>query len=452
MIKKILRVVTFLILVVVGVLLIKTGLYFQNISSTKYIYKTGIDTISEKLEDIVKVEEKYQFGDDFKVTGTIDFNIASEEYKRKSLLDEEYRKKNNLVNNLTEMDIDYSINQSKKEKKQFITLDEKIKDEHILTYKYLTENSTKYYFVESVLNNYINDGSSNYFEIFTEGETTVSNIDYMYEFIKDALAKELGKESEAYIRTTTINNKQEELNQLSVRLDNKSINNILNGILEDIKKDEKANSIMKNVDSDFLNRKFEEDLLEKKESYTINIYTSKYLNTPLKYEIIYLNGDNKKIYSYEGDSNKGKFYYTENDNMKYSADVTTSKNEISINVYDYHQIDAGNIKVNKDINSTMVNISLNLEKSNYDIVYSKKYKDYEENKSYNIEQDLSLKIINNGEIRLNGEIKANTKVEKNVTIDVDVDKAVLMSKLSDEQKEKFDNLYENVKRRLENEK
>ena len=452
MIKKILRVVTFLILVVVGVLLIKTGLYFQNISSPKYIYKTGIDTISEKLEDIVKVEEKYQFGDDFKVTGTIDFNIASEEYKRKSILDEEYRKKNNLVNNLTEMDIDYSINQSKKEKKQFITLDEKIKDEHILTYKYLTENSTKYYFVESVLNNYINDGSSNYFEIFTEGETTVSNIDYMYEFIKDALAKELGKESEAYIRTTTINNKQEELNQLSVRLDNKSINNILNGILEDIKKDEKANSIMKNVDSDFSNRKFEEDLLEKKESYTINIYTSKYLNTPLKYEIIYLNGDNKKIYSYEGDSNKGKFYYTENDNMKYSADVTTSKNEISINVYDYHQIDAGNIKVNKDINSTMVNISLNLEKSNYDIVYSKKYKDYEENKSYNIEQDLSLKIINNGEIRLNGEIKANTKVEKNVTIDVDVDKAVLMSKLSDEQKEKFDNLYENVKRRLENEK
>ena len=85
-------------------------------------------------------------------------------------------------------------------------------------------------------------------------------------------------------------------------------------------------------------------------------------------------------------------------------------------------------------------------------MYSKKYKDYEENKSYNIEQDLSLKIINNGEIRLNGEIKANTKVEKNVTIDVDVDKAVLMSKLSDEQKEKFDNLYENVKRRLENEK
>ena len=452
MIKKILRVVTFLIIVTIGVLFIKAGLYFQNLSNPKYIYKTGIDTISMKLEDIFKVDKKYQFGDDFKVTGTIDINVASEEYKRKSLLDEEYQKRNNLVNNLTEMDIDYSINQSKKDKKQFITIDEKIKDEHILTYKYLTENSTKYYFVESVLNNYINDGSSNYFEIFTEGETTVSNINYMYEFIKDALAEELGKNSESYVRTTTIDGKQEELNQLSVRLDNKTINSILNGVLEDIKKDEKANGIMKNIDSDFSGRKFEEDKLEKKESYTINIYTSKYLSKPLKYEILYLNGDTKRMYSYEGDSNKGLFYYSENDNMKYSADVKATKNEISINVYDYHQIDAGNIKINKDINSTMVNISLNLEKCNYDIVYSKKYKDYEKNKSYNIEQGISLKVINEKEIRLSGDIKSNTRVEKDVTIDADVDKAVLMSKLSPEQKEKYDNLYEIIKRRLENEK
>ena len=100
----------------------------------------------------------------------------------------------------------------------------------------------------------------------------------------------------------------------------------------------------------------------------------------------------------------------------------------------------------------MVNISLNLEKCNYDIVYSKKYKDYEKNKSYNIEQGISLKVINEKEIRLSGDIKSNTRVEKDVTIDADVDKAVLMSKLSPEQKEKYDNLYEIIKRRLENEK
>ena len=62
-----------------------------------------------------------------------------------------------------------------------------------------------------------------------------------------------------------------------------------------------------------------------------------------------------------------------------------------------------------------------------------------------------MKIVKEGEIRLNGDVKAVDKIEKNAEIDVDVDKAVLMSKLSPEQKEKYDNLYDNIKRRLENE-
>ena len=201
--KKIIRVLTFLFIAILGIVLIKTGLYFQKLSSPKHIYKEGIEIVSVRLEDLFKIDNKYQFGDDFKVNGSIDFNIASEEYKKKSLTDIDYKKKNNLVNNLSKMDIIYSFNQSKKDKKQYLTIDEKINNEKVLNYKYLVENSTKYYFVESVINNYINDGNNNYFEIFTEGETTVSNLDYMYEFLKDALAEELGKNAESYTKTTT---------------------------------------------------------------------------------------------------------------------------------------------------------------------------------------------------------------------------------------------------------
>ena len=53
---------------------------------------------------------------------------------------------------------------------------------------------------------------------------------------------------------------------------------------------------------------------------------------------------------------------------------------------------------------------------------------------------------------ISGDIKATNKVEKIEKIDVNVDNAILMSKLSPEQKEKYDNLYETIKRRLENEK
>ena len=115
--KKIIRVLTFLFIAILGIVLIKTGLYFQKLSSPKHIYKEGIEIVSVRLEDLFKIDNKYQFGDDFKVNGSIDFNIASEEYKKKSLTDIDYKKKNNLVNNLSKMDIIYSFNQSKKDNK-----------------------------------------------------------------------------------------------------------------------------------------------------------------------------------------------------------------------------------------------------------------------------------------------------------------------------------------------
>lgn len=452
MIKKILRIVTFLLFVVLGISLIKIGLYLEEISSPKYLYKSGIDIITSKSKDFFSVDEKYYLGDDFSVKGKTNIEVTSEEYPKKALTDPDYLKKNNIVNNFNKMTIDYELTQDKKDKKILLSIDEKNPTKSILNYKLLVENSTEFYYVEDVLDNFINDGSNNYFEMFQEDSTTVSNMDYMYEFVSTSLAKQLGKYAEKYEKTTTINNSKEEVNQVSVKLTNKIINNILNGILDDIKKDKKANTIMTSVDSDFSKRKVEDNAyLSKNESYTINVYCSKYLNKPLKYEILYLNKDKKKIYSYEGDNTKGLFYYSEDDNLKYSADYKATKNTIDIKVKDKYQKDAGSIKLNKDANNTLLNISLNLEKSNYDIIYSRKYKNYTKNKSYEIEDTLSFKIMGEKEIKLSGEANANTIVNKDTKIEFSPDTAVFTSKLSEEQKDKFGNIYENVKRRLENE-
>ena len=351
------------------------------------------------------------------------------------------KKKNNIVNNFNNINIDYELTQDKNNKKLLLSLDGKNPTKSILNYKLLVENSTEYYFVEDVLDNYINDGNNNYFEMFQEDSTTTSNMNYMYEFISTSFAKQLGNKAEKYEKITTINNNKEKVNQITVKLTNKVINDILNGILEDIKKD-----------NDFTKRKIEDKAyLGKNESYTINVYSSKYLNKPLKYEIIYLNGDKKRIYSYEGNSTKGLFYYSEDDNLKYSADYKATKNTIDIKVCDKYQKDVGSIKVNKDTNNTLLNISLNLEKSNYDIIYSKKYRNYTKNKEYEVEDIISFKILGEKEIRLVGEAKANTLVNKEIKIEENIDTAIFTSKLSEEQKYNFDNIYENVKRRLENE-
>lgn len=452
MIKKILKVITFLLFVILGISLIRIGFYFEKLSQPKNIYKSGIDIITTKLKDITSIDGKYILGDNFSLNGKITVNTSSELYPKKALIDPNYIKKNNLINNFNKMNIDYEIIQNKKDKKLFLSVNEKNPKKNILNYKMLIENSTEYYFVGDVINNYINDGSNNYFEMFTEDRTTLSNIDYMYDFLSQSLAKELGKEAEKYRKTTTYNNKKEELNQVSVKLTNKTINKIISAIIEDIRNDNEANKIMNSIDSDFKNKKIKEkDYLDKNESYTINVYCSKYLNKPLKYEIIYLNDKTSKVYSYEGNKDKGLFYYTENDDLKYSANYSATNKTIDVKVYDKYQKNKGSIKLNRDKNNVLFNVSLNLDNKNYDIIYSNKYKNYKENKSYEIESNLSLRILENNQVKLASETSNKTNVSKNTDIQETTENSIFTSKLTEEQKNKFDSIYDNVKRRLENE-
>ena len=95
-------------------------------------------------------------------------------------------------------------------------------------------------------------------------------------------------------------------------------------------------------------------------------------------------------------------------------------------------------------------MSVVLDDKSYDIVFSSKYKDYEKNKGYTVDSEMSLKLTDGGKVDLGGEIKSQTKVTKEVNIDVDTSKSVLKSTLTEPQKEKIDNLYEDVKGRLQN--
>lgn len=450
--KKILRVLLFLFIALLGAFLIKTGLYLEKISSPKYLYKTGINLIKENVEVLLKPDNKYILDDNFSVEGNIDFNLSSDTYKNKGLNDEKYKKRNNLINNLSKMDINYIISQDKVNKKLYLSLIENTKEESIIDYKLYVENSTEYLFVKSVLDNYINYGTNNYFEILTDEETTSSNINYLYEFICDDLSTQLGYEAVKYEKTTNINNNSTKVNQVSVKLTNKSIKKILSGILNDLKKDERANKILTSIDNDFSKRNIDDDknYLQDDESYTINIYTNKIFNKPLKYEVLYLKGDSKRVFSYEGNKIKGIFYYSEDDETKYSGKYNLKGKNYKITIYDRLQKEAGNISISKDTNNVMFNMSTTIENKSIDIILSTKYKDFEKNKSYTVEQTASIKLVNNKETELSGDIKSQTKYTKNANIDVDSSKSVLKSTLTEAQKNKINNLYDSVKERLQN--
>ena len=158
--------------------------------------------------------------------------------------------------------------------------------------------------------------------------------------------------------------------------------------------------------------------------------------------------DIKKKYIYEGDGNKGTYYYVEDDNVKYTADISIKENIISAKIYDSKSKSIGELKVEKNgINRTFDFVFDNREKK-WDIVYYSKYSKIK-NGSYTNEKKASFKYVLNKESKLNGDVTITTKVSKEVKIEEDVSDAVLESKLTDDQKSLFDTKKDKVKERFE---
>ena len=443
-----------IIIVIVAFLLagifIGFGIHFNNISKPQYIFKSGISIISDNFKNYFNLEDR-GIGDNFTIESSIDYNLDSEYYKRTSQSDTEDLKTYNLINNLTNMTDSFVYKQSKKDKTAYIELNEKIKNEEVVDKKVYISNATKYYYVNGILKNYVNDGTCNYFETLTEDNTTKSNIDYLYDFIVESIGNNIKNEYfKEYTVEESINGTKKSVHQISLEVDDYLIHKVLNGVLSDLKKDKKANYILSNIDTTFSKYKIKDSkkFLDKNEVYTINIYTTKVLCKPLKYEIIYLDKDVKKKYIYEGNSSKGTYYYVEDDNVKYTADVSIKENNISAKIYDSKSKNIGELKVEKTgINRTFDFVFDNGEKK-WDIVYYSKYSKIK-NGSYTNEKKASFKYVLNKESKLNGDVTITTKVSKDVKIEEDVSNAILESKLTDEQKNLFDTKKDKVKERFE---
>lgn len=280
-----------------------------------------------------------------------------------------------MLKNLSSMNTTFLLQHDAENNKFYGKLDEKIGNETIFSGKYLITDSTQYYFIDKILKNYVNDGGNNYFESFTEEVGTVENISYLYYFIRDSLKTNIKEEDlEADTSQTLINNEMRKVSRVAYRLDNDSYKALLKAVLKDLKNDGRAMQILSLVDPDFKDYKLNEKkkYFSKGESYTTYIYLAQWTYKPLKVEVLHLKGDERKSYSYEGNLYKGLFYYSLNNEAKYSATYKGNSKSMDILVYDFANREVGTIKGQKDKDNLMFTMTLELEKKKYDITYSAK--------------------------------------------------------------------------------
>lgn len=448
--KRIVIICTTIFLAIIASFLLYIGNYYNNLSKPKNVLGSFIDNISNNIIELNKFNSKYSLGDNFSITGSMSFDLASEKYLPNSLNVEDIEKYN-LINNLNNSKIDYTIAQDKNNKKLFLEARDTIGTEDVFYNKYLIENSTKYYFVNKILNTYINNGSSNYFENINNEYTTKDNIDYLYNFIINSLKNNINEKNISKSETNiSINGKDTSTYQISYTINDTEIRNMLSNILNDLKKDNKADTILTNIDENFHKRKISNKkiFLSKKESYVLNIFVDKRFSKPLEYQLVKITKASKKVLSYElNDKNKRTITYINDDNMDFIGNINIAKNSISINFNNNKNNDIGTLKYNKNSNGFNFNLLFNYNNKSYDIVFSSKFIKYSKS-GYTNEVNSSFKYLENNINVLNGNIKAIAKIKHNVKIREDISNAVLNSSLNKEQIAYRDNLYDNIIKRL----
>lgn len=449
--KKVIFILIISILLLGAGISIYLGIYYTKLTKPSNLVGISIDQVDSKLVNYLKLDDKYNLDDSFSIEANIDFDLDSEDYLNKSKKDKEYLEKYNTLKNLSGTTNTISINQNKDEKKSLIEVNSVLNKESIVNYKYLIENATSYYYVDDILKNFVNAGTSNYYEMFVDENTTLDNIHYVHDAFLTAFKNNIKDEYfEKYKVTTNINGSKEEVNQISIRVDDKLLHKILNGTIDDLKKDERANKILTSANKDFAKYKIKDKttLLGKKENYTLNIYSSKYLNNVLKYEVIHLNGDEKTTYTYEGNASKGNLYYIEDDTVVYSMKISDNDKVLECKIDDSAGKEIGVLKVEKSEVGTYYTFNFDDGTKKYDVIYSSKYDSVKDNKEFVNDKELSFKYIENKVSVLSGNIKLNIKANTDAKIDEDVSNAVLESTLTEEQKSNYDNKLDSIRERL----
>ena len=438
--KKLLIIVLFIILI--STFFIIAGMYFVTLSKPKNIISFGINNIKNKTDKYLLISNDLILGDNINIVGNIDFDLDSEYYKR--INSKEY----NIIKNLTNSDINFSISEDAKKEKGLVSIKHNIDEEKIWDFKYYVDDATKYYYDSSIMDSYINDGTCYYFENINSNNTTDSNIKYLYNFMFKSLKNSLKDE---YFTTEekneSINGKKTNVHMIELTLDNKRLNEINSSIISSFKKDKKANRILNNLEID-LNKYKNKELLGKDEKYILNIYTTKLLYSPLKYEITHIKGNDKEVYIYEGNESKGKFYYYDNSELVYRINIKTKNNDLDGIIYDKNNKKIGEFRLDKNKHNVNFTYSYNKNNEKYDLVYSSKYTSIKKD-SYKNEKILSFKHVKDKEDVINGSITLVLKVNDKPKIDEDINKVILKNNLSDKEKAMFNNKFETIKNRLE---
>ncbi len=415
--NKIKKQKTKIIIIFLGALiLLIAGITLSYFSSAQYVAQRVVKVMGKNMVELVNNgNQNTGLEENFKTTSSVKMNLQSEYFQALSTLSPDYQVLSNLLRNLSNTETQITMIQDQQQKKLLINYDTKLSGESLANIKYLVDNATEYYYIDGLTPNYINNGNNSYFESLNSTTTTKENTEYMIEKITQATANNMKKEylSETY---------EKDCKKITITLTENDIVELSNNILEELKKDTKANQIMTGYDKEFSKAKVTKEDISGLGTITINIYIDKLIGQIKKYEIT---NNNDSIIFYEGETQVLEIW---SDNKLVTKLNITQNN------------DKTNIKITNGTDTNIGDISINKTNTNYDIVaeitaeefsanfgYNSQITNLKEGNSYDSNTRISLDITADNAVLFNGTIEITSTTTKDTTINEDVSNSVLAS-------------------------
>lgn len=433
-----------------SIALLTLGFYFEFIANRERVFKKSINNI---FKNIIEVVDMFDFdtglSNNYKKEANIKITSNSFTDNYLTVKNNIIKNKNitlnlgNMLRNLNETNTKVSIINDLKNKKRFVHLQSNLRGVNFLELKNLTENSTNYYYVSGFLNTYVNNGNDNYFESFDEKTTVIDNVKYLSNFIIESITNNI-KQSDYKIteEKLNINNKEKSYKKISISIDKKKADKINKSVIKNIKNDERAHKIILSTNKKIDDIKTND--FPKNANLILNTYVENYTYKIKKYEIIYVDSKTKEnitvTYEYKN-KNEGTGDIIIN-NEKYKYEYISKEKSKEMTLYNEYQ-KIGTINIEKTKTGILFDLNIINNNKELSINYIMNLLNLKKGKSYNQEQQLTIRTEVNNE-PLNFDINVNTKVNNKTKIDEDTSSSIIERTLTTEDKTRLNNIFLDV--------
>lgn len=433
-----------------SIIMLLLGFYYECVASPSRILKKVLINITSNITDVM---DMFEF--DTKMpqsnTKTLTIKVSSNTNKYKSKLGlQKYNKKlsdinyQNLTKNLNDTNTIVKIVTDAKNKKRLLTVDSFLGNTKLLNTKSLIENATEYHYDPTITSSYINLGNNTYFESVNDNTNTYDNLKYLHEYIVQELATNL-------IDKIKVEN-EKDYNKININLNSKDLNNILDTVIDNLKKDSKASTIITSYKKYFIIDKKELKISLKNVNIEFSIYTEKYTYNIKKYAIHITDKKRNIDISYHPENKQTGSGSIKIDNNQYKFEYKKANKTKEVILYDNANRKIGEISLEKTNTGVLFDSNTLINDNELNINYIYNILNLKKKKSYDEEQQLIIRHSSKEQEILNLDLVINTKVDAKSRILENNKDTIIKSSLTEQEQTNLNDRYINLFNELNNKK